>query len=177
MIMQQKVLLAQTAVEVAQEAARLWVEDNGLYYRLFEDDFFHGDQEITYTVAGEQLSTVEGEFYRKKFALMRQMALAKLEKALRKPENTELHIHYDNNLLIRSITVTLRQELSIPLGNLRMFFNDQSFLTIEVTGKATITDPAEYIRNIDLALEYGSKAVKAIDFKTVVEKIKEGVGK
>ena len=180
-LLYQQVLLSRTASFVAQEAAQLWVKDNGLYYRLFDDDILDGNQDYSYTSHGwvevNELPHEEGNFYQNKFTEIRALAVACLNKALRKPETTTIRIHYDNNLLSRRITVTLSQELSIPLGNIKEFFDDKDTITLAGTGSAVITDPVGYIRNIDLALEYGSKVKEAVNIDAIIEKLKKGVRK
>lgn len=181
MLLYQQVLLSRTASLVAQEAARLWVKENGLYYRLFEDDILSGDQAYSYTSQGSvevnELPQDVGRFYQHKFTEIRTLAFAHLNKALRKPETTTININYNNNLLTRSITVTLSQELNIPLGNIQEFFYGQDTITLTGTGSAVITDPPGYIRNIDLALEYGIKIKEAVKMPEIRSKLKERVVK
>jgi len=180
MIMYQQVLLSRTASLAAQEAAQLWVQDNSLYYRLFADDVLAGDQEIIYSgfATAENGGALAGlSFYQRKFAQIKKLAAAPLQKTISKPQATTIKINYDNSLLTRRIHVTINQELAIPLGSLQSFFADKDTLTLTGVGRAVIAEPVGYIRNIDLALEYGTKFKEAVDLTTLRQKLKERVRK
>lgn len=177
-LMQQKLQIRSTAIAVAQEAAQLWVEDNGLYYRIFDDGVFNKDQEFHFEGIGvlrPEDNKPQGDgFYEQKFTRINGLIIERLSKTLRDPERTTITINYDNNLLSRTITIKLSQDMNIPLANMRRFFGGGDSFTITETGKAVITEPAEYIRNIDLALEYATKVKSKIKFKDIIDKLKKG---
>lgn len=185
LLMYNQVLLSRTASLAAQEAARLWVEDNGLYYRLFEDDIVSGDQEIVFhsSETGERESSdfQSSSFYQRKFARIKQVVDKGLQKTLGRPAATIIRINYDNSILTRRIQVVITQEMPIPLGRLKGFFSGKDTLALTGTGSAAINDPVSFVRNVDLALEYGRKVKDAVDWKalqkTLEERIKRWGGK
>lgn len=174
-LMYQKVYLRSCAAEIAEEAAQLWVEDNSLYYRIYEDSYLFGDKEFYLTGTGnlslEDTDPQGGNFYERKFARINGLIIENLKKTLRNPEKTSITINYHNNLLSRSITITLKQEMAIPFGGLRRFFGGQENFTISESSKAVVTDPTEYIRNIDLALEYATRVKSKIKLGDIIKKL------
>jgi hypothetical protein len=98
-------------------------------------------------------------------------AFSRLFKNLRKPEKTVVTIEYKNGLILREIQVDITQEIKIPLGNLKKYFDGKETVTLHSVSKSVITDPAEYIRDTDLAIEYGVKAKKTINFDKLIKQV------
>jgi len=181
LLMYNQVLLSRTASLAAQEAAWLWLEDNGLYYRLFEDNMASGDQEIVFhsSEAGDMESSdfPGSSFYQQKFARIKQVVDKGLQKTMGRPAATIVRINYDNSILTRRIQVTITQEMPISLGRLKGFFSGKDTIALTGTGSAAINDPVGFVRNVDLALEYGSKVQDAVDWKALKKTLEERIRK
>ncbi|MFY9174660.1 MAG: TadE family protein [Peptococcia bacterium] len=181
MLMHQKLYLRSTAAAVAQEAADLWVKDNGLYERILSDNFLSGDQGISFEysrlISPEDNQGSSEDFYNRKFSQINGLIIERLQKTLRNPEKTTVVIKYDNNFLSKRITIELNQEMNIPLGSLRGLFGGTETFTLTESASSAITDPTELIRNIDLGLEYATKATGKIKIKDLIMKLTTGAEK
>lgn len=181
-LMYHQTMLSRAALLASQEGARIWLQDNNLYYRLFEDDPLRGNQDYVRVYPGcptaDTLLPADNRgFYEEKFRQIEKFALPYLSRPLRLPEATTIEIHYENGFLTRKLTVALSQEMSIPLGVLIKFFNGKETVTLKGTGSAVITHPPELIRSLDLALEYGTKVKGVSSLAEARKKILGGIRK
>jgi hypothetical protein len=71
-----------------------------------------------------------------------------------KPRRTTLVIKLSKDILTTNLHVTVTQDFKVPFARLKGFFDGKEFITISETGTATIFSPTQYIRNVDLSLEY-----------------------
>jgi len=71
------------------------------------------------------------------------------------PEGVSGTITYSNYVVKRSIEVELSNPLKLP-SMLERYFGD----TVKAQASSTITEPVEFIRNIELVRFYGNKIVK-----------------
>ncbi|WP_208414405.1 TadE/TadG family type IV pilus assembly protein [Paenibacillus castaneae] len=168
MYMYQKVILYYAASTTAERAAFSWdnsfrapksgmlseSQHDGLYWRMTEDEMLSSlfglggeSQELTVSLPLE--SNNENN----------QLSLRKMKQAAQWLTHAGLvhegQISYSRGLLKRSIEVKLKQPLS--LGTL-----EQSWLKREpkTAAAASIVDPTEFIRSIDLVRYYSSKFAK-----------------
>lgn len=196
--MQQKAALISAASFAAQQGAELWQDsrrsmENGevnkadsadsIGYRVFDNLLFS-----TKTFEGyfEQESAVNGKkklvlkmdagdsLPGQKAALIGEALCNRIESTVLKPKNTKLRITYTNNALRGRLSVEIIQEIKVPLGGIKAFFDGKDTLTLSGQSTAAVTEPAEYIRNIDLAIELSKKLQSKLDFQGFIEGIKGG---
>ena len=172
MLMYHKVLLAKTASAVAQKAAGMWTQGDNLYQHVFEDP--RGEKTYSETVKGavdleEKRSQIKFELesgdlvlQQKRFKTLQLAVYRELSRIVRKPEITTVTVDYKNYLLSREIAVTITQEMKIPFGSIKCLFDGKDTLTLVGTAAAAVTQPAEFVRNVDLFLEYAGK-IKVAD--------------
>lgn len=129
MFMYNRIILTKAAVDTAEKAANILV--------IGEEELI---SESELKSAG--LKKLQAELHRK------------LANGLIKPQLTEITISIDNEMLTRSVKVVISQDIRIPFGRLKALSDGQDFITITGTGIATIIAPPQYIRNVDLCVEY-----------------------
>ncbi|MCX7710833.1 MAG: hypothetical protein N2484_13420 [Clostridia bacterium] len=199
MFLYQKAVLTKTASYVAQQGAEIWADSrkvvenghydstqsrDGLYYHIFDDSLLShrkstekinssGDIDV---LVKKYKSVGREQIQEKKFAEIKRGICIELKRALLKPELTEVTINFSNQLIQRKIEVNLKQEIKIPLGQLNRFFGGKSTLTVQGKGIGTVAEPAEYIRNVDLGIEYASRAGAVTDIGGIIDLIKGRVG-
>ncbi len=189
MLMYQKTLLAQAATNAAQQGAEIWADPRrdmsrgltgedeklklGELYSALVD--FGTEYEATLQVledAGKAPEEGKGA-QEQKFNRIRQMVCDELYRGLLKPKDTKLRIDFGNTVLERKITVTIQQEIRIPLGGIMNLFGNNKTITLTGTGTSVVADPAEYIRNLDLGLEYAHRAADATGLKEKLTALKD----
>lgn len=178
MFLYQKVLLNYTAVKIAQQAAFLWadrsIEDfkepgDGLYdglNALTQGEILLYQDKVTGYLPGMDFSDSEQGLIKsqdKKTQKLKEGLYGSLAQTISKPHYTFMEIKLKRTLFSQQITVLLRQELAIPLGTLKKFYDGKGTVSIEATGISHITQPTEWVRNIDLGLEYGRKLADKIN--------------
>lgn len=180
MLMYQKMLITKTASFVAQEAADSWSQGNGLYYRI-SDGSASSSKLIKGSVTAEKINEIlpnkEKNCNTGKVERTQENAFTQLFKRMGKVEETNVEIAYNNGFILREVKVHITQEIKIPLGHLKKFFDGKSTVTLEAESIAIVTDPAEYIRDVDLAMECAVKIKEKVDFDQLLNKVKGKAGK
>ncbi|PKM88783.1 MAG: hypothetical protein CVU87_06705 [Firmicutes bacterium HGW-Firmicutes-12] len=161
MFMYNKVLLMKIAVDSAEEAAVSWNENGGLY------TFIKPQEEIILqdTVEGatglneKSKQLMEGlrskpESYTEKLKAICADLYQRLARSPIKPQRTTLVIKLSKDILTTSLQVTVTQDFKVPFARIKAFFDGKEFMTLSATGTATIISATQYIRNVDLSLEY-----------------------
>ena len=194
--MQQKASLESFASFAAQQGAELWLDsrrsmENGaindkkpedqIGYRVFDNLLFSN---ITYEGHFEEMTAAGGQtgmVFRmdtgdglpgQKAALIGEALSKRLESSILKPESTKVRITFNNNALRARLIVEVTQELKVPLVGIREFFCGKDTLTLNARYEAAVTEPDEYIRNFDLAVEVSRRFGDVLDLKDLTEKIK-----
>ncbi|KUO77357.1 MAG: hypothetical protein APF77_22970 [Clostridia bacterium BRH_c25] len=194
--MQQKACLVSAASFAAQQGAELWTDsrksmEDGkvntlkdadfIGYRMFDNllfsqKTFEGYVEETTGANGKAklVLTMDtgGNLPGRKAALIGEALCKRIERAVLKPKNTKVSITYRNNVLRERLTVEITQEIKVPLGGIKEFFDGKDTLTLSGQSTAAVTEPAEYIRNIDLAIELSKKLEGELDLMSLVDKLK-----
>lgn len=185
MLMYHRVLLTKAATEIAETAANDWTKETSPYYRIFELN--SGGKTVEKTVTGsfdeEKLQQVfqDGTDDRKKTAdavskklnTVLKNTFPQLLRCIKEPAKTTVKVTYENGFIIRKIKVEITQEIKIPFGQLKQFFDGKAEAVLQAQSTAVVTDPADMIRNVDLALEYASKVKEKIDLDKLLGKVKK----
>lgn len=139
-------VLYYVATQAAQEGAVMWSDnahdlegnvsgedDQGLYYRIGE--LFGGGEEKT----GEIRAWAENKLKELTPNTLVGSGAAKVE------------VNFHNYLVQQVVEVRITKEVDIPFREIAQYFDAD--LDMEVTARAAVTQPAEYIRNIDYGIE------------------------
>ena len=59
-----------------------------------------------------------------KCKVIQKAVLAQLAKTIKKPESTTVEVQYNSGLFTQEITVCIKQEMTVPLGQLKGFFRE-----------------------------------------------------
>ena len=194
--MQQKASLVSAASFAAQQGAVLWLDsrrsmENGeidktddadsIGYRVF-DNLLFSDKTFDGYFEEESIANGKNRLVLKmaagnslpgqKVSLIGEALCKRIESTVLKPRNTKLRITYTNNALRGKLSVEIIQEIKVPLGGIKAFFDGKDTLTLKGQSTASVTEPAEYIRNIDLAIELSKKLGSKLDFPGLIDKIK-----
>lgn len=194
--MQQKADLQSLASFAAQQGAELWQDsrksmENGsvnttrspdsLGYRVFDNLLLSGR---TFEGYIEKVKGVQGKpkFVLKmdkdsslpgqKAAMIGEAICKKMKSEVFRPSYTKVRITYSNNFFRGKLIVEITQEVKVPLGGIKQFFDGKDTLTLYARSEAAVTEPAEYIRNIDLAIELAKKFERELDLEDILDKIK-----
>lgn len=198
LLLYQKLLLTKAASLAAQQGAEIWVDSrkkiesgvwdpgerkDSLYYRLFSDTAFNGPYKKTLSASVEELkneyntakSAGRDDIQAKKLSEMSAAIYAELGRGLLKPERTDIKIDFSNTVIQRRLKVTLAQEIRVPLGSIGQRIYGNSTMSLRGTGTAVVAEPAEYIRNVDLGIEYSKKLYNKLDIEEKLEELKKGI--
>jgi hypothetical protein len=193
--MQQKACLVGAASFAAQRGAELWLDsrssmedgsvnkeedEDSISYRivdnlLFSSKIFEGYFEETAANNGNpelvlRMDTGDN-LPGQKVALIGEALSKRIGNTILKPKNAKVRITYTNNGLRGSLSVEINQEVKTPLGGIKEFFDGKDTLTLGAQSTATVTEPDEYIRNIDLAIELSKELGEELDLKGIADKI------
>jgi hypothetical protein len=106
-----------------------------------------------------------------KVALIGEALCRRIQNTVLKPEKTRVKLIYSNNGLRGRLSVEIMQEINVPLGGIKKFFDGKDTLTLSGESTATVTEPAEYIRNIDLAIELSRRIEGELDLMGLLDKL------
>lgn len=183
MLMYHQVLLTKTASFLAQQAAKEWHQNQGLYHHVTE--LAQGSKTIVHTVEGDLAAsigqqrgaaTTSAEGVVGKCQVIQKEALAQLYKTIKKPERTTVEVQYNSGLMTQEIKVMLTQEVAVPLGQLKKFFAGKDTVMLTAEEKVMITEPTEFIRNADLLVECAERIGEKVDLSALLAKIKGKTG-
>ncbi|MGI6585694.1 MAG: pilus assembly protein [Gracilibacteraceae bacterium] len=175
--MQQKTSLESIASFAAQQGAEIWPDSR----RNIVDELMISS--ITYEGYFEKASSGDGksemvlrmdvgnDLSGQKAALIGEALSKRIESTILNPESTRVKITFNNNFLRRSIIIELNQEIKVPLGGLKEFFDGKDTLVLSARSAATVTEPDEFIRNADLMAELSKKFGEKIDLKDLADRI------
>lgn len=158
MLLYNRAQLLRTAADAADIAASMW--QTGEFASLLPGErevFREVLEEGELAAKGSQLLAdlaATGDEEGMEMKKTRLHIYRQLEKTAEIAERSTIVIALRDDFLTRSIQVTLSQEIRVPFGRLKAFFTGKE--TINLTGSAasSVVAPAEFIRNVDLALEY-----------------------
>ena len=194
--MQQKASLVSAASFAAQQGAELWqdsrksMEDgrvnigkdkDSIGYRVFDNLLFSSK---TYEGYFEEATAANGKpklvlkmdtgdnLPGQKVAQIGEALSKRIENTVLKPKNTKVRIIFTNNALRGRLTVEITQEIKVPLGGIKEFFDGKDTLTISSQSTAAVTEPDEYIRNIDFVIELSKRLGEELDLRSLPDKIK-----
>jgi len=194
--MQQKACLVSAAAFAAQQGAELWRNSSGnmeygradkgehvdsLSYRIFDNLLFSERTFEGYIVeeTGEngiselvlRMDTGDGLAGRK-IAVIGDALAKRLEDSILQPEQTRVRLKYSNNGLSGKLSVEIIQEIKIPLGGMKRFLDGKATLSLAGSAVSKVAEPAEYIRNIDLAVEMSRRLGDKLDLMDVLDGLK-----
>jgi len=184
MLLYQKTLLVKTATSAAQQAAEIWIDSrkditNGSWNQETESDSLYNclfDNSFSYTTLINMESngkkrwkdTGDNTQGRKLDKILKFIDKG-LSKSLLKASITKVEVDYKNNILEGKIEATLTQQIKVPLGWIKAIFDGKDTMLITAKGTAIVAQPAEYIRNVDLALEYANRISNSESFGGIVD--------
>lgn len=143
LLLYQNVVMTYVATQAAQQGAVMWtdtsvqmagtrqgVDKQNVYYRLGE------------LVGGSKTKTQKIETWAKeKLATM-------IPNTLVGSGNEEVTVTFENNLFQRFVTVEIKKAVDIPFAGIMQFFSQDLDMSIRV--RSAVSEPAEYIRTLDL---------------------------
>jgi hypothetical protein len=193
--MQQKAYLVSAASFAAQQGAELWRDsrrniengeligtgtENSYGYRILDNlllsrKTFEGYLKEEKGADGKSklvlIMDVGNNLPGQKVALIGEALCRRIENTALKPEKTRVKLIYSNNGLRGRLSVEIMQEINVPLGGIKKFFDGKETLTLSGESTASVTEPAEYIRNIDLAIELSRRIEGELDLMGLLDKL------
>ncbi|MGE5678931.1 MAG: hypothetical protein ACM3ZR_12825 [Pseudomonadota bacterium] len=181
--LQQKAYLTGAAVSAAELGAELWasrlgVIENPIGYRLFDNLLmsqrsYEGLLEKEKDADGRQRLVLrmdpDDSLPGQKMALIGEALGKQLVRASLKTGTTRVRMTFSNSGLRERLVVEIIQEVRIPLGSIKKLLDGKDTLTLCSRAEASVTEPAEYIRNIDLAMELSERFKERLDLAGLME--------
>ena len=193
--MGQRASLESFASFAAQQGAELWLDsrrnmedgrinnkrpEDSIGYRIFDNLMFSS---TTYEGYFEREASDNGKtrvvfkmdagnnLPGHKALLIGEDLCKRIESTILKPESTRIRITFNNNALRGRLIVELIQEIKVPLGGIKEFFDGKDTLTLSVQSEAAVSEPDEYIRNVDLILELSKRLGEELDLGELAGRI------
>ena len=193
--MGQRASLESFASFAAQQGAELWLDsrrnmedgkinnkrpEDSMGYRIFDNLLFSS---TTYEGYFEREASDNGKtrvvfkmdagnnLPGHKALLIGEDLCKKIESTILKPESTRIRVTFNNNALRGRLIVELIQEIKVPLGGIKEFFDGKDTLTLSVQSEAAVSEPDEYIRNVDLILELSKRLGEELDLGELAGRI------
>ena len=160
LLIYQNAVMFYVATQAAQEGAIMWSDNSrnldgggsgsdnqGYYYRIGE--FFGG--------GGIDSKKVKIKSWAE------QKLRAMTPNSIVGSGAESVSIEFKNYVLVRIVEVSITKEIDIPFKEVAQYFDAD--LDMQVTARATVSDPAEYIRNVDYGLELAGELWSLISGK------------
>lgn len=191
LIMYQKILLKNTAELVAHQGAQIWTDNRKAFNTGTYDftkkqslkDFYNGLFDLnnkyeltTGTSIYESKQLNSNNIQDTKLIQMKSAIEKELNKSILSSESTSIQFDFQNLIVQKKLSVTLSQEVKFPMGNFLTLLNNKRTITLKGTSTSIITEPTEYIRNIDLGVEYASKLLDSTGIPDKLEELKNKFG-
>lgn len=180
---QQKAYLTGAAASAAELGAKAWVSrfediENPIGYRIF-DNLLLSERSYEGTLVGEKDNSgrqryalkmnTDGSLPGQKLALIGETLGKKLERTALRPAKTKVKLTFSNRGLRKRLTVEIIQDVKIPLGGIKRLLDGKETLTLYVCSEASVTEPSEYIRDMDLAIELSERLKDRLDLPGLLE--------
>ena len=164
LLLYQNAVMYYVASQAAQEGAVMWVDashtidgedtgadpqDGNVYYRIGE------------LFSGSAPNDQEKEKKIKGWAEKRLKEM--MPNTLIGSGAEEVNVTFHNYVVRQVVEVSITKEVDIPVREIAQYFDQD--LDIHVNVKASLAEPAEYIRNIDYAIELASEVWQQISGK------------
>lgn len=194
--MQQKAHLVSAASFAAQQGAEIWRDsrrsmengelsvaktENPIGFRILENlllsrKTFEGYLEEEIGTDGESKLVLRMDtgdsLTGQKIALIGEALGRRIGNTVLKSEKTKVKLTYSNNGLRGRLSVEIIQDIKVPLGGIKKFFDGKDTLSLSGRSTASVIEPAEYIRNIDLAIELSRRLEGELDLMGLLDRIK-----
>lgn len=191
MLLYQNIVLLYSANYAATQGSLIWVsnstdietgqatyEKKGIreyYYRIFDRS-----EQLTRTInVSEEQKEYQKPDSRKDIKL--HMIMDAVEKGVRKnayfEEPIEVLVELDSNLFSKTITVELTQKVNIPFLGLVKYLGGNEEFALKARSSSNVSEPAEYIRNIDLGVEYLHKLSEYVGEKFNISSVTDIINK
>lgn len=157
MLMYQNVIVTYAASYAAQQGAVTWV-NSGLDINTGEGNY---NSEPYYRIA----ELAGGGSSGAKKTKIKSCAENKLKMGILPVKDNTVNVEFKNYLIQRQVQVEIKQTVPIPFGGIAKFFNGGNDFTIKTKSVAIVPEPAEYIRNVDYAIETATSLTKWINEK------------
>jgi len=194
--MQQKSCLINAVSFAAQQGAELWTDsrrgmedgkadmdktEDPLSYRvfnnlLFSNKIYEGHFEKVAAADGKSKLILKmdtgDDLPGQKISKIGEALSGRIENTVLKPKNTRVKIIFSNSVLKGRLTVEIIQEIKVPFGGIKRFFDGKDTLTLRAESMAEVTEPEEYIRNVDFAIELSRRLGEELDLKGLIEMVR-----
>lgn len=181
--MQQKAYLTSAAASAAEIGAELWVSslgtiENPIGYRLL-DNLLMSKRSYEGSLVREKGAdgssrlvlrmNSDNDLPGQKMAMIGEALGKRLERAVLKQENTRVKLIFSNSGLRKRLIVEIVQDVKVPLGGIKKLLDGKDTLTLYSRSEASVTEPAEYIRDMDLAMELSERFKEELDLEGFME--------
>ncbi|MFZ5353236.1 MAG: hypothetical protein ACOZCL_11020 [Bacillota bacterium] len=107
-----------------------------------------------------------------KIKLIEHILEQNVKKSMLRHGVTNYTVRYNNGFIRDSVKIELVQEVDIPFGFIKSWFDGKSSITVRGVSDNFSIEPDEFIRNIDFLIEYSKRLKDGIDIKGALKKVK-----
>jgi len=190
LIMYQKALLTHTASMAAKQAAERWKKgehipgEDGLRYaeklslrHLYVGFLENFNSNLNYS---EMLDLEHGSAGPESMQdsiiqYVRSMVLSELKASVIEPAGIRMDVFTSGGILQKKLVVELKQKIQLPMGSVVSFFTGSDSFQLTARGTAVREYPAEFIRNVDLVMEYVGRLGAKFDPGGILDELKRKV--
>lgn len=153
MLLYQNVVIMYSAYSSTQQGAEDWAQNNGsIYYRVGEITGGGG---------------VQG-----KLTKIEESAKEKLKAGILPSNNNSVKAEFKNGFIQKKVVIKIEQSIPIPIFGIAKYFGAKDVISLSAESSAVISEPMEYIRNLDFCLELINKSGITDAFGKITEGIK-----
>jgi len=190
LLMYQQALLTQTASMAAKQAAENWMETGmslgreepakkdklsvGDLYSGFLSIFDSGFEYSEVLKKAQEADIPQGT-QEERIRDIRALVISRMRTAVIKADLTKMNIRFSNGIMQKKLVVELTQNFKLPMGKLISLFTGSESIELTACGTAVIEQPAEYIRNVDLVLEYMDRFGPKLELDGIFDSLKEKI--
>ena len=148
LLLYQNVVITYIAQQAAQQGAAMWtdtsvqmdgtrsgVDDQRVYYRLGELSGAGSNMEA-------KKSTIK--------AWAEQKLKEMIPQSMVGSGSEHVSVEFENTIFQRFVTVEITKDVDIPIAGITQYLGDDLDITVRV--RAAVSEPAEYIRTLDLGI-------------------------
>lgn len=146
MIMYQNVVIIYAASYGAQQGARAWV-NTGVSIDGQTRDYSSELYSDVAEIFGGGKTSVKKE-------KIENAVKEKMKMSVFSTESATIKVDFKNYVVYRKVIVDINQKIPIPFSGIVKYFNNGEAFAIKAKMEATVTEPTDYIRNIDYSMEW-----------------------
>lgn len=153
LLLYQNAVMYYVATQAAQEGAVMWADTS----HDLEGHTRGKDEQSTYYRVGELVAGGGGSAGKTEYisSWVKQKMKKMIPNTLVGSGAEEVNVTFHNYVVQRVVEVRITKEINIPFREIAQYFGRDLDMTVDV--KASVAEPAEFVRNVDYGFEVAAK--------------------